>query len=234
MGRVVARPHPLFSASSASAASSQRSSFASVSSRAAASLSAACLKPSGSLANSAGSASFASRAATRRQRLDLAGKRVERVPVLEAEPGGAVAGRPARGGARFRARFRARFPAAANAILLRGAAGFGGAAAFQIVGVAAGMRADPGRALEGEKRGHRAVEEIAVVADDQNGAVIIGDHLLKQVERLHVEIVRRLVEDQEIMRLGEQLASSSRFCSPPDRVATFCVILWSSNRKSRR
>ena len=46
--------------------------------------------------------------------------------------------------------------------------------------------------------GHRAVEEIAVVADDQDRAFIIGDHFLKQVERFEVEVVGRLVEHQEI------------------------------------
>ncbi len=67
------------------------------------------------------------------------------------------------------------------------------------------MRAHLCLALEGQQRGHRAVEEIAVVADNQDGAVIFGDHFLQQVQRFHVEIVRRLVQNEEIMRLGEQL-----------------------------
>ena len=119
--------------------------------------------------------------------------------VFEAQFRRAVAGR-----------FRHGLPAAAFLRLFLGcflgcAARLGGGAASQIVGKAAGMRADLAVAFEGQDGGHRAVEEIAVVTDNQDGAVIFGDHLLKQVKCLHVEIIRRLVQDQEIMRLGEQL-----------------------------
>ena len=59
-----------------------------------------------------------------------------------------------------------------------------------------------------DHRGHRAVEEIAVVADQQDGSRKARDQLLQQVERLHVEIVGRLVEDQQVggpgKRAGEQ------------------------------
>ena len=36
------------------------------------------------------------------------------------------------------------------------------------------------------------------MADDQDGALVIADHLLQQVERFQVEIVGRLVEDQQV------------------------------------
>ena len=49
------------------------------------------------------------------------------------------------------------------------------------------------------------VEEVAVVADQQHGALIVGEHLLQEVERVHVEIVGRLVEDQELARHGHDL-----------------------------
>ena len=122
--------------------------------------------------------------------------------VLEAQLGGAVAGLFVRrfGGA-LAAGFATRFPA----VLFRGAARLGGGAASQIIGEAAGMGTDLALALEGEDGGHRPVEEIAIVADNQDGAVIFGDHFLKQVERFHVQIVGRLVQHQEIMRLGKQL-----------------------------
>ena len=43
------------------------------------------------------------------------------------------------------------------------------------------------------------------MADNQDGAVIIGNHLLKQVQRFHVQIIGRLVQHQKIMRFGKQL-----------------------------
>ena len=36
------------------------------------------------------------------------------------------------------------------------------------------------------------------MADEQNRAGIIGQHVLQHVQSLHVEIVGRLVEDEEI------------------------------------
>ena len=36
------------------------------------------------------------------------------------------------------------------------------------------------------------------MADDQDGTVIIGDHFLQQVERFEIQIVGRLVEDQQV------------------------------------
>jgi len=58
-------------------------------------------------------------------------------------------------------------------------------------------------ALAGDNRRHHAVEEIAVVADQQHRAGVIGQLLLQQVERLQIEIVGRLVENQQVRRAGE-------------------------------
>ena len=69
--------------------------------------------------------------------------------------------------------------------------------------VAAGDDVDLARAVEPERDRHRAVEEVAVVADDQHRAVVIGDHFLEQVERLEVEVVGRLVEHQQVRVPGE-------------------------------
>ena len=41
---------------------------------------------------------------------------------------------------------------------------------------------------------HHAVEEIAVVADQQHRAGVLGQLLLQEIERLQIEIVGRLVE----------------------------------------
>ena len=41
------------------------------------------------------------------------------------------------------------------------------------------------------------------MADDEHGAVIVGDHFLEQIERLEVEVVGRLVEHQQVGAAGE-------------------------------
>jgi len=43
---------------------------------------------------------------------------------------------------------------------------------------------------------HGAVEEIAIVADENDGTGIVADHLLEHVEGLQIEVVCRLVQDQ--------------------------------------
>ena len=64
--------------------------------------------------------------------------------------------------------------------------------------VTAGDDVDAARPVEPERDRHRAVEEVAVVADDQDGAFIVRDDFLQEVERLEVEVVGRLVEDQQV------------------------------------
>ena len=64
--------------------------------------------------------------------------------------------------------------------------------------VAAGDDIDLARPIEPERDRHGPVEEVAVVADDQDRALVIGDHLLEQVERFKVEVVGRLVEHQQV------------------------------------
>src|SRR4051812_12565897 len=87
-------------------------------------------------------------------------------------------------GSRLRWRGLARSPSTAlRAVPLpckcRG--GFGAPFPLPIL-VAAGDDIDLAGAVEAERDGHRPVEEIAVVADDEDGAVIVGDHFLEQVE----------------------------------------------------
>ena len=47
------------------------------------------------------------------------------------------------------------------------------------------------------------IQKIAVMADNQHGAIIIGDHLLQQVNGFHIQIIGRLVQYQKIMGLGK-------------------------------
>jgi len=77
------------------------------------------------------------------------------------------------------------------------------AALRQHVGIAAGIFGPSAVALRRDHRGDRAVEEVAVVAHEEERARIGGEHLLQQIERLEVEIVGRLVEHHEIRGLRQ-------------------------------
>jgi hypothetical protein len=59
------------------------------------------------------------------------------------------------------------------------------------------------RAVEAQSDGHRSVQEIAVVADDEDRTVIIRDHFLQELERLQVKVVCRFVEDEQVGLAGE-------------------------------
>ncbi len=52
--------------------------------------------------------------------------------------------------------------------------------------------------------GDDAVEEIAVVGDGQDGPLEFFDIALEPLHRVHVEVVRRLVEQQDIRLLEQQ------------------------------
>jgi hypothetical protein len=45
--------------------------------------------------------------------------------------------------------------------------------------------------------------KVAVVADDQDSAFIVGDHFLQQVQRLEIEVVGRLVQHEQVGFAGE-------------------------------
>ena len=129
------------------------------------------------------------------QRGDGLRQRFERVLVLEAHaPLRRQARRPA----------RRRF-AGFGGSGLRRSRGKIGAALRQHVGVAAGIFGPAAVAFRRDHAAHQAVEEIAVVADQQHGAGIVAEHVLEHVERFQVEIVGRLVEHQQVRRLGERL-----------------------------
>ena len=66
------------------------------------------------------------------------------------------------------------------------------------VGIATGDDIDLARTIEAKRQSHRPVEKVAVMADDQHGAVIIGNDLLQEVERFQIEVIGWLVEYQQI------------------------------------
>ena len=60
-------------------------------------------------------------------------------------------------------------------------------------------------AFKSQNAGDSAIQKIAVMADDQNRAVIIGNHFLKQFQRFNIQIIRWLIKNQKIMGLGKKL-----------------------------
>ena len=73
---------------------------------------------------------------------------------------------------------------------------------FLVIGGPVGPAADDGFAiaLAIERHHHRddTVQKGAVMADQQHGACIALEHILEQVERFHVEIVGRFVENEQV------------------------------------
>ena len=51
---------------------------------------------------------------------------------------------------------------------------------------------------------HQAIQELAVMADDDDRAVKGKDSFLEHIFRAHVKVVGRLVEDKEVHRLQQQ------------------------------
>src|SRR5690606_28899534 len=75
---------------------------------------------------------------------------------------------------------------------------------LEVVAVVAVVAHDLAVALEGEDRGGDAVEEPAVVGDDDRGAAEVEQHLLDGAEGGDVEGVGGLVEEDEVGGAREQ------------------------------
>ena len=65
------------------------------------------------------------------------------------------------------------------------------------------LEREPAAAVELEDPAGDVVEEVAVVRDRDDGALVVGEEALEPGDRLGVEVVRRLVEQQQVGR-GEQ------------------------------
>ena len=78
-------------------------------------------------------------------------------------------------------------------------------------GVVALVR-DPAAAVELEDPAGDVVEEVPVVGDGDDGARVLGEEPLEPGDRLGVEMVRRLVQEQQVRRGQEQPAQSD---APP-------------------
>jgi len=62
---------------------------------------------------------------------------------------------------------------------------------------------DAARPIKAQRHGDSAVEKVAIMADDQNSALVIGDHFLQQIERFKVKIIGRLVQHQKVRNAGK-------------------------------
>ena len=71
-----------------------------------------------------------------------------------------------------------------------------------ILGVVAAVHAGSS-VIEVDNLRHDMIEEVPVMGDEQNRTVVALQHLLKPLNRLDIEVVRRLIEDEEI-RLREE------------------------------
>ena len=71
-----------------------------------------------------------------------------------------------------------------------------------VLGVVAAVHAGSS-VIEVDDLRHDMIEEIPVMGDEQNRSVVALQHLLKPLNRLDVEVVRRLIEDEEV-RLREE------------------------------
>jgi len=93
-------------------------------------------------------------------------------------------------------------------VFLRFAAGFPrsqvAAALGHHIAVAAGIFDPLAVAFRRDDGGDDPVEKVAVMADEDDGAGVIGKQFLQKIERFDIEIVGRLVEHQQVGRLGKR------------------------------
>ena len=85
----------------------------------------------------------------------------------------------------------------------------------QPVVVAAGVLDNPSPTLHHQRAGDDLVQEDAVVADEQQGAVEGGELLLEQLERLDIEVVGRLVEGQQVAGIEEEAGEEQAVALAP-------------------
>ena len=84
---------------------------------------------------------------------------------------------------------------------------------FQPGGVVAFV-GDAAAAVEFEDPAGDVVEEVAVVGDDQDGALVVDQVLLQPGDGLGVEVVGRFVQEQHVGRFEQQLAERDAAAFP--------------------
>jgi hypothetical protein len=71
------------------------------------------------------------------------------------------------------------------------------------------------------------------VRDEDDGVRVVGEVLLEPVARLEVEMVGRLVEQQQVGPSEQQLRQRERICQPPEKVSVGLVELGGSKPSPR-
>jgi hypothetical protein len=104
----------------------------------------------------------------------------------------------------------------------------------EVIVVAAVVLLDLPARVDRQGARHHVVEEGPVVADQQHGPLVVHQQAFQELQRLDVEVVGRLVEDQHVRRPGEELGQQSRLRSPPERTFTRLRDRSAGKRKSWR
>ena len=71
------------------------------------------------------------------------------------------------------------------------------------IGVAAGLFFDVSVPLHHQQASDHLVEEVAIVADQNNRAFELQQDFFEQFQRLDIEIISRFIEDEQIGGPGE-------------------------------
>ncbi len=97
-----------------------------------------------------------------------------------------------------------------------------------VVGFHRALRDDP-------KPVGRRLDEVAVVADQDDGAFILGERVDQRLAAVDIEVVGRLVENEQVRRVEGVMASSRRAFSPPERCSHLVSALsWLKPKAPRR
>src|SRR5690242_19663014 len=119
---------------------------------------------------------------------------------------------------------------------LAGLGGGGAEAALQVglvVGVVALEPDDLAVALEGEHVRRDPVEEPAVVADDHGAAGEVEQRLLERAERVDVEVVGGLVEQEDVAAAAEQLGEVEAVALAAGQVADLLLLIAAGEVEAR-
>ena len=94
------------------------------------------------------------------------------------------------------------------------------------VGITTHVFLDPTLPLEDECGRHHVVQERTVVRDEQDRAAVVDEKLFEQLESLDVQIVRGLVEDEQIGGLREQARRLYGQLGPmrPKEITTLVIV----------
>ena len=106
--------------------------------------------------------------------------------------------------------------------------------ACQPIAVAAGMTPDLTVVFEDERARDDRVEEISIVTHDEQRAVVLVEAIFERLEGLDVEVVRRLVEDEQVGGTREQLRENHAIAFAAERAAIGVMARLAENRKSVR